>query len=57
MYIINIGNEETTKVVAEEKLNNHSLVKAEWLFFYCLCNNTKMVITKATFMIVIPINP
>ena len=36
---------------------NHSLVKAEWFIFYCLCSKKHMMINKATFMIAIPTNP
>ncbi len=31
--------------------------KAEWFIFYCLCSKIQMMINKATFTIVIPINP
>jgi len=40
-----------------KKVNNHSLVKAEWLFFYCLCSKYKMTNAKAKFMIIVPTNP
>lgn len=46
-----------TKVVAREIDKPFTPSKAEWFIFYCLCSKIQMMINKATFTIVIPINP
>ena len=46
-----------TKVVAEEIDKPFTRSKAEWFIFYCLCSKIQMMINKAKFMMVTPINP
>ena len=46
----------TTKWLPMKSLNNHSIVQAEWLFFY-LHKITTNAIIKAIAMIVTPTNP
>ena len=47
---------ETTKWLPMKSLNNHSIVQAEWLFFYLLKITTNAII-KAIAMIETPTSP
>ena len=53
LCIIKIENKKPRKWLPKESIN-HSLVKAEWFIFYCLCSKKQMMINKATFMILSP---